>query len=134
MLRLCERTASTLRLKDATPLPLAVAARESQRVRAALTTLSVERDAARARLGSASTPAAQRGAAQALAAMHERAAAALDGPPGAEGVEAALRGTAEAYGTLAAAAENDSAARWKEAGDQVRQSEAELAEAIAATG
>lgn len=134
MLRLCERTASTLRLNDATPLPLAVVARESKRARAALTSLSAERDEARARLASASTPDAQRGAAQALAAMHERAAAALDGPPVAEPVEAALRGAAEAYGTLAAAAASDSAARWKEAGDEVRQSEAELAEAIAAKG
>jgi hypothetical protein len=125
--------ASTLRLDDATPLTLAVAARESERLRAAIAALSTDRDDARVRLESASTPAAQRRAAQALAASHERAAAAVDDLTAVEPVEAALRGTAEAYSTLATAAESGSAARWEEAGDRVRQSEAALAEAIANT-
>jgi hypothetical protein len=133
-LRPCERTASTLRLQDATPLALAVVARESERLRAAIAALSTERDDARARLGSAATPADQRRAAQALAASHERAAAALDGLTGVEPVKRALLGTAEAYATLAAAAESESAARWSETSDRVRRSEAELAAAIAAAG
>jgi hypothetical protein len=133
-LRLCERTASTVRVHDATPLALAVVARESEGVRAAIAALDTDRDDARARLGGASTPADQRRAAQALAASHERAAAALDGLTGVQSLEVAIRATAEAYAMLAAAAESESAARWREAGDRVRQSEAELAEAIGAAG
>jgi hypothetical protein len=113
-------TASTLTLRHARALPLAVAATESERFRAVLVTLSSERDDARARLGRASTPAAQRRAAQDLAASHERAAAALDDLSGVESVETAMRATADAYATLAASAEDEWAAGWNQAGENVR--------------
>jgi hypothetical protein len=115
-------------------LPLAVAATESERFRAVLVTLSSERDDARARLGRASTPAAQRRAAQDLAASHERAAAALDDLSGVESVETAMRATADAYATLAASAEGEWAAGWNQAGENLRRSEAARVGAIAAAG
>jgi hypothetical protein len=133
-LRLCERTASTLTLRQARAWPLAVAATESERFRAVLATLSSEREDARARLSRASTPAGQRRAAQDLAASHERAAAALGDLTGVESVAAAMRATAEAYATLAASAEGEWAAGWNQAGETVRRSEAALVDAIAAAG
>ena len=131
-LRLCERTASTLRLRDARVLSLAAVAEESRRLRTAIATLAANLDAARARLGDASTPEGQRVAAQELAHTHERAATALRGLTGAGPVEAAARDAADAYSRLAAAAEGRSAGRWAEASEEVRRSDAVLAEAIAA--
>lgn len=133
-LALCERTASTLRLRDVRALPLAAVVEESRRVRAAIETLGAERDAARARLDSASTPAAQRLAAQDLADSHQRAATALRERTGAEPLEKAARGAARAYSELGKAAESGSAERWAHASEQVRRSEAALAGAIAAAG
>jgi hypothetical protein len=131
-LRLCERTASTLRLRDATALPLAAAAENSRRLGIAVATLIGERDAARARLGSASKPSQQRLVAQDLAETHQHAAAVLHGLAGAEAIEAAVRDAAGAYATLATSAGSGSAAAWDEASDQVRRTDAMLAEAIAA--
>jgi hypothetical protein len=131
-LRLCERTASTLRLRDARALPLATVVVESRRVQTTVAALEAERDAARARLGSASTSDEQRLAAQDLADSHERAASVLRELAGAGSVEAAARGAADAYSRLAAAAESGSAERWDEASEQVRRSDAALAEAVAA--
>lgn len=133
-LRLCERTASTLRLRDATALPLAAAADESRRLRTAIETLRAERDAARARLGTASTPSDQHLAAEDLAESHERAAAALRELTGAAPIVDAARGAADAYAGLAASAESGSSERWAEASEEVRRSEAVLTEAIAAVG
>src|SRR5918992_674408 len=132
-LRLCERTVSTLRLRHARALPLATAADDSRRIAAAVATLIAERDAARARLGSASTPHHQRLIAQDLAETHERAAAVLHGLVGAEGIEAATLDAADAYARLAASAGRGVAARWGGAGEQVRRGDRVLAEAIAAT-
>jgi hypothetical protein len=131
-LRLCERTASTLRLRGATALPLAAVAEEARRVRTTIAALEAERDAARARLGSASTSNDQRLAAQDLADSHERAASALRELTGAGLVEAAARAAADAYARLAAAAESGSAERWTAASEQVRRSDAVLVQAIAA--
>ena len=133
-LALCERTASTLRLRDVRALPLAVAARESRRLRTAIETLGAERDAARARLDSAATPTDQRVAAQDLADSHQEAATALRELTGAEPLENAARGAARAYSGLGTAAESGSAERWAQASEQVYRSEAALAGAIAAAG
>jgi hypothetical protein len=132
-LRLCERTVSTLRLRDAKTLPLAAATEDSRRLGVAVATLIAERDAARGRLGSASGPRRQRLIAQDLAETHERAAAVLHGLVGADAIETAARDAADAYARLAASAGSGSAARWDEASEQVRRSDAVLAEAIAAT-
>jgi hypothetical protein len=133
-LRLCERTASTLRLRDSRALPLAAAAAESRRLRTAIATLRAERNAARVRLLSAATPSDQRLAAQDLAETHERAATAFHELTGAGSVEAATRAAAGAYARLAAAAESGAPERWAEASEEVRSSDAELAEAITAAG
>jgi len=133
-LALCERTASTLRLRDARALPLAAVVEESRRLRAAIETLGAERDAARARLDSASTPNEQRLAAQDLEGSHQRAATALRELTGAEPLANAARGAARAYSGLGTAAESGSAERWAQASEQVRRSEAALAGAIAAVG
>lgn len=133
-LRLCERTASTLRLRGSRALPLAAAAGESRRLRTAIAALRAERDAARARLGTAFTPSDQHLAAQDLAESHERAATALRELTGAGQLEIAARGAADAYARLASAAESGSSERWAEASEKVRRSDAELAEAIAAAG
>src|ERR687895_263689 len=132
-LRLCERAASTLRLRHARALPIATAADDSRRVAAAVATLIAQRDAPRARLGSASTPHHQRLIAQGLAETHERAAAVLHGLVGAEAIEAATLDAADAYARLAASAGSGLAARWDEASEQVRRGDRVLAEAIAAT-
>jgi hypothetical protein len=131
-LRLCERTASTLRLRDASALPLAAVVEEARRVRTAMAALDAERDAARARLGSAATSNDQRLAALDLADSHERAATVLRELTGAAPAEAAARGAADAYSSLAAAAESGSAERWDEASEWVRRSDVALARAIAA--
>jgi hypothetical protein len=133
-LRLCERTASTLRLRDVRALPLAVVVEESRRLRTAIATLRAERDAARASLGSASTPNDQRIAAQDLADIHGRAATALRGLTGAGPLGAATRAAAASYSALAASAGSGSAEHWAGASEQVRRSEAVLAEAVAAAG
>jgi protein kinase-like protein len=132
-LRLCERTVSTLRLRDAKALPLAAATEDSRRLGVAVATLIAERDAARGRLGSAPTPNHQRLVAQELAEVHQRAAAVLHGLVGAEAIEAATRDAADAYARLAASAGSGLAARWDEASEQVRRGDRGLAEAIAAT-
>jgi hypothetical protein len=132
-LRLCERTASTLRLRHARAVPLAAAAEDSRRLGVAVATLIAERDAARARLGTASTPNDQRLLAQDLAEIHQHAATVLYGVAGAEAIKAAARDAAGAYARLAASAGSGSAARWDEASEQIRRSDAVLAEAIAAT-
>src|ERR671914_35631 len=133
-LRLCERTVSTLRLRDAQALPLAAATEDSRRLGVAVATLIAERDGARGRLGSAPTPNHQRLVAQELAEIHQRAAAILHGLAGAEAIEAAARDAADGYARLAAAAGSGAAARWDEASEQVRRSDAVLAEGIAAAG
>ena len=133
-LRMCERIASTLRLRDVRALPLAAVVEESRRLRTAIATLRTERDSARARLDGASSPDEQRLAAQDLADSHRRAATALHGLTGAGSLEAAARGAAGAYSRLAASAESGSAERWAQATAQVRGGEAALAEAIAAAG
>jgi hypothetical protein len=129
-LRLCERTVSTLRLRDAKALPLAAATEDSRRLGVAVATLIVERDAARGRLRSAPTPNNQRHVAQELAEIHGRAATILHGLAGAEAIEAAARDAADGYARLAAAAGSGAAARWDEASEQVRRSDAMLAEGI----
>ena len=133
-LRLCERTVSTLRLRDAKALPLAAATEDSRRLGVAVATLIAERDAARGRLGSAPTPNHQRLVAQELAEIHQRAATILHGLARAEAIEAAARDAADGYARLAAAAGSGAAARWDEASEQVRRSDAVLAEGIAAAG
>ena len=129
-LRLCERTVSTLRLRDAKALPLAAATEDSRRLGVAVATLIAEREAARGRLGSAPTPNHQRLVAQELAEIHQRAATILHGLAGAEAIEAAARDAADGYAKLAAAADSGAAARWDEASKQVRRSDAVLAEGI----
>ena len=131
-LRLCERTVSTLRLRDAKALPLAAATEDSRRLGVAVATLIAERDVARGRLGSAPTPNHQRLVAQELAEIHGRAATILHGLAGAEAIEAAARDAADGYARLAAAARSEAAARWDDASEQVRRSDAALAEGIAA--
>jgi hypothetical protein len=133
-LALCERTASTLRLRDVRALPLAAVVEESRRLRTAIETLGAERDAARARLDRASSPNEQRLVAQDLADSHRRAATALRELTGTEPLENAVRGAARAYSGLGAAAKGGSAARWARASEQVRRSDAALAGAIAAVG
>lgn len=133
-LRLCERTASTLRVRHARALPLAAAAEESRSLRTAITALKTERDAARVKLAGASTADDQRAAAEELADSHERVAAALRELDGAEAIEVAARDVAEAYANLAASAESGSAGGWDEASEQLRRNDALLAEAIAAAG
>jgi hypothetical protein len=130
-LRLCERTASTLRVGDARALPLATAAEDSRRLRTAIAALKIERDAGRARLAGAYTPEAQRLAAQDLADSHARAATAFRELAGAQAIEAAARGAADAYSLLAASAEDGPAGRWNEASERVRRSDAVLIEAVA---
>jgi hypothetical protein len=133
-LRLCERTASTLRVRQARALPLAAAAEESRGLRSAIAELKTERDAARARLAGGSTPSDQRALAEELADSHERAATALRELAGADAIEIAARDVADAYSKLAASAQTGSAGRWNEASADVRRSEALLAEAIATAG
>lgn len=133
-LRLCERTASTLRLRDAKALPLAAAADESRRLRTAIATLRADRNAARVRLGTASTPRDQHLAAEDLVESHERAATAFRELTGAAPIMDAARRAADAYARLAASAESGSSGRWAEASKEVRRSDALLAEAIAAVG
>jgi hypothetical protein len=130
-LRLCERTASTIELRHAKALPLADVAEESQRLTAAIAALNAGRDAARSRLGGAATPDGQRLVAQNLAQRHQRAANVLHEIGGAEAVETAARGAADAYSALAAAAEKGSAKGWQESSARVRRSDAVLAEAVA---
>jgi hypothetical protein len=132
-LRLCERMASTLRLRDAKALPLAAATEDSRRLGVAVATLIAERDAARGRMGSAPTPNHQRLVARELAEIHQRTATILNGLAGAEAIEAAARDAADAYARLAASAGSGLAARWDEASEQVRRGDRVLAEAIAAT-
>jgi hypothetical protein len=131
-LRLCERTASTLRLREARALPLAAVAEEARRLRATVAALEAERDAGRARLAGAFTPNDQHVAAQDLADSHESAATALRELTGAGPVEAAARAAADAYARLAAAAESGSAERWTAASERVRRSDAVLVQAISA--
>jgi hypothetical protein len=133
-LRLCERTASTLRLGDATALTLAAAAEESRRLHTAIEALKAERDAARARLADTFTPDDQRAAAQDLAESHDRAATVFRQFAGAGAIEAAARAVADSYSKLAAAAESGSPELWDEASEGLRRSDAALAEAIAAAG
>ncbi|MGH2741643.1 MAG: protein kinase domain-containing protein, partial [Thermoleophilaceae bacterium] len=64
-LRRCERTASTLRLRTASALPLASVVEEEERLRAAIAALSASRDTGRRRLAGAVGPSGQRAAAQA---------------------------------------------------------------------
>jgi hypothetical protein len=133
-LRLCERTASTLRLGDARALTLAAAAEESRRLRSAIEALKAERDAARARLADTFTPDEQRAAAQDLAESYDRAATVFRQFAGARDIEAAARAVAESYSKLAAAAESGSAELWDEASEGLRRGDAALAHAIAAAG
>src|ERR687896_1898553 len=131
-LRLCERTVSTLRLRDPKALPLAAATEDSRRLGVAVATLIAERDAARGKLGSAPTPNHQRLVAQELAEIHQRAATILHGLARAEAIEAAARDAADGYARLSAAADSGAAARWDEASEQVRRTDAVLADGIAA--
>jgi hypothetical protein len=130
-LGLCERTASTLKVRDAEPLPLAPAVEEAERLRAAVAALSVKRDRVRARLGQASTPRGQRVLAQQLAGIHRRAATGLEELAEGDSIKAAVRRAADAYSSLAAAAKSGSTARWETASERVRGADAALAEAIA---
>src|SRR5918992_1069825 len=131
-LRLCERTVSTLRLRDPKALPLAAATEDSRRLGVAVATLIAERDAARGRLGSAPTPNHQRLVARELAEIHQRAATILHGLARAEAIEAAALDAADGYARLAAAADSGAAARWDVASEQVRRTDAVLADGIAA--
>jgi protein kinase-like protein len=131
-LRLCERTASTIELRQTKAIPLADAAENSRRLSAAMADLSAERDAATALLSSAATPGDQQLVAQDLAESHQHAATVLQEIEGAEAIEAAARGAADAYSGLAAAAESGSVEGWTAASERVRRSDAVLAEAVAA--
>lgn len=131
-LRLCERTASTLRLRTARALPLAGVVAVEDKLSAAVARLREERTAARMRLARASRPSGQRLAAETLARIHDRAGGVLAELAGAEGIAAAARDAAAAYGALAAAAESGAGGRWDSARERVRRNEATLTETLAA--
>lgn len=132
-LRLCERSASTLRLRDARVLPLPGVAEEPG-LRAAVARLRSDRRGGRRRLARARRPNGQREVAGALARTHERAARRLGALADGEAIAAAARRTADAYSALARAAGSGKSARWNAARDRVRRSESALADAIAAGG
>jgi hypothetical protein len=134
LLPLCERSASTLTLGGASPLPLAGVVEEEDRLRAAIAALRASRDAGRRRLARAVRPSGQRAVARALARSHRRAAGALAELSGAEPIEAAVREAATAYSALAKAAASGASARWQRARERVRRRDATLAEALAARG
>jgi hypothetical protein len=132
-LRLCERSASTLRLRDARVLALPGVADEPG-VRAAVARLRSRRRAGRRRLAQARLPSGQRKVARALDRLHERAARSLAALPEGEAIAAAAGRTGRAYATLAQAAGSGKRARWNAARDRVRSAEADLADAIASGG
>jgi hypothetical protein len=134
LLQLCERTASTLDPRTASPLPLAGVIEEEGRLRAAIDSLRASRNAGRDRLARAERPAGQREVARALARSHEHAADTLARISGAEPVEAAVREAATAYTALAKAATSGKGARWNRARDRVRRRDAMLAEVLDAAG
>jgi hypothetical protein len=133
-LRLCERTASTLAVRHARALPLAAAAEESRGLRSAIADLKTE--ATRPGPGSPGHP---RRATSALPRRSSRTATNAPRPgsaklAGAEAIAIAARDVADAYSKLATSAKSGSAERWNEASDEVRRSDALLAETIATAG
>jgi hypothetical protein len=134
VLQLCERAASTLRLDNASALPVAGGVEQEERLRTTITALRTQRDAGRRRLARAETRDGQRLVARSLARSHARAAAALDPLSGSEPIAAAVRGTARAYAGLAQSAARGSERRWQLASERVERRDAVLAEALAAQG
>jgi hypothetical protein len=134
LLRLCERTVTTLKLRTASPLPLAGVVEEEDRLQATIAALRASRDEGRRRLARAIRSSGQREVADALARSHERSARALAELSGAEPIEAAVREAGTAYSALAKAAETGAMARWNRAREQVRHRDATLAEVLAARG
>ena len=128
----CERALSTLRLPAATNLPLADVVAQQEAWQAAVTALGEQRVKPRRNLARAERPAGQELAAQALARVHERAAARFAALPGGDDVAAAARRAAAAYTALARTAGTTSTQRWRAAVERVRRSEDALREAIAA--
>jgi len=131
LLAICERAASTLRLGSVTAVPLATVVEQAERWTLVAGRLRVDRRAALRRLAGARLPAGQSMVADALAQVHERAARRFAALPGGEAAAAAARRTAAAYGALAAAARRGDSGRWNAARAQVREREAELADAVA---
>jgi hypothetical protein len=132
-LALCERTASTLRLRSATGLPLVAVVDQQERWQAAVNRLAGERRRARRSLARASRPAGQRLAAEALARVNERGAERFAALPGGEAVAAAARRTAAAYTALARSAGAPRVRRWNAASERVRRAEAALRSAVASS-
>ena len=128
----CERALSTLRLPAATNLPLADVVAQQEAWQAAVTALGEQRVQPRRNLARAERPAGQELSAQALARVHERAAARFAALPGGDDLAAAARRTAAAYTALARTAGTTSTQRWRAAVERVRRSEDALREAIAA--
>jgi hypothetical protein len=132
LLATCERAASTLRLHSARSVPLATVVAAEQRWRLSAGRLRVDRAAGRRKLSQARRQAGQIQAAEALARVHERAAARFAKLTGGALVAEAARRTADAYGALAGAAANNSTRSWAAAAGAVRRAEARLAKALAA--
>ena len=128
---LCERAASTLRLRSATGLSLAAVVEQQARRQAAVEALSEARSNARARLAAAERPNGQLVAAEALVRVHERAAERFGVLPGGEAIAAAARRTAAAYGALAEASGGEESRGWNAARERVRRADAALRRAIA---
>ena len=128
----CERVASTVRLIDARPYPLAPDAAYGQRVSSIISELNRMRGARRDRFQRAVTPQGQADAARDLARGYDRAANAFAASPperlperrANEGIVAALRGAQGAYSALARAARTNDRAGFNSARAAVRRSEA----------
>jgi hypothetical protein len=131
-LALCERTASTLRMRSERSVPLATVVETKQRWRLAAGRLQVDRIAARRGLARAPRQAGQLQAAEALARVHDRAGRRFATLAGGGPVVQAARQTAAAYRALSRAARRNSPSGWAAARADVRRAEARLKRAVAA--
>jgi hypothetical protein len=128
----CERVASTIRLLDARPYPLAPDAEYGERVSNVVRELNTVRAARRERFGRAVTPQGQADAARGLAQAYDRAADAFAASPperrperrANDAIVAALRETQGAYSALARSARTNDRPGFNAARAAVRRSEA----------
>jgi serine/threonine-protein kinase len=134
----CERVASTLRLEDGRPYPLAPDPAYGRRVSRVVGRLNVLRDARRERFGRAVTPRGQADAAAGVARAYGAAADALVAAPPERGPEAranqgivrALREAQRSYSALAGAARTNDRPAFNSARAAVRRAEGEVDRAL----
>jgi hypothetical protein len=133
----CDRAATTLVIQGEGSPPLSALSQSKERLVRAMATLRSSRSEGLGRLAAADQPRGQVRAAAALQRDYSHAARSLDGLPPLEngrsldGVSAALRDAAAAYGNLADAAESDSRSAYREAGQEVILKEDDLRRELA---